>query len=345
MRSATISAPAPAGGSASRSSSPAVPSRGSVRRARVREDDGELLAAVAGAEVHAAARHGEEDLPHLAERLVADLVPELVVEHLEVVQVEHQQRERGAVAVGPAALLPQPLLEVAVVVEAGETVADGLLLGAPVQALVLERRRRQVGEHLQRLALARREAAAPLGLHHQHALDPVLDGQRDGQSGAFGGDGLRGLAAGERLLRELAGHSAPGTARRPREGRRRRAATRRRGDVAGEEPSGALLQRRHDGAPVEGRGEAAADVEELEQPLALLPLQAEEARVVDGRAAGLGQRLEQLQLVRGEAALFFRRRQAQDALGGSTRPQRQAEAGLLSPFLHGPAPVVGEPGV
>ena len=171
----------------------------------MRQDHRELFAAVSRGQVDAAARHGEEDLTHLAQRLVADLVSELVVERLELVEVEHEQRERRAVAMRTPALLKEPLLEVTVVVQAREPVADGLLLGAPVQPLVLERRRRLVGQHLQRLALGRREAAVAVGLDDDGALRPVLDGERDGQARAVGGDTLGRPAGGERLQRELAG--------------------------------------------------------------------------------------------------------------------------------------------
>ena len=117
---------------------------------RARQDHHELLAAVAGDEVAGAgvlAQHGGD----LLQRLVAVRVPEAVVDGLEEVEVHHEQREGEAVAGGALRLDGQGLLEVPVVVEAGQAVGHGAppqLLGRP---RVLERARRDVGEHLQQL--------------------------------------------------------------------------------------------------------------------------------------------------------------------------------------------------
>src|SRR5438874_1491285 len=84
-----------------------------------REQDDELLPAVARNDV---------DLPdlladavgNLDEYGVADLMPVLVVDLLEMVEVEHQQRQRPMEPRGAVDLSGQRLLEEAVVAEAGE---------------------------------------------------------------------------------------------------------------------------------------------------------------------------------------------------------------------------------
>ena len=62
--------------------------------------------------------------PDAAQQLVAGLVAVAVVELLEVVEVEHEQRELAAVAVDLGDLVVQVVDEGAVVVEAGEAVGE-----------------------------------------------------------------------------------------------------------------------------------------------------------------------------------------------------------------------------
>ena len=73
--------------------------RGVLRRLHVVEQDGELVAAVAGEGV-ALAQAGLEALAHLDEKLVADLVPEAVVDRLEAIEVHEEDGE--AVPLAPS---------------------------------------------------------------------------------------------------------------------------------------------------------------------------------------------------------------------------------------------------
>ena len=115
----------------------------------VGQHDGELLAAVARGDVDAGADVRAEDAADLSEHEVARRVPEAVVEVLEVVDVDHEQRQRQAVALGAGDLLVEALVEVAVVVEPREAVGDGLPLERAVQRGVGQRRGGLTGEDLQ----------------------------------------------------------------------------------------------------------------------------------------------------------------------------------------------------
>ena len=110
----------------------------------VRQDDRELVAAVARADV--AGSQGRSDLlGGPGQDAVAEQVAERVVHELEVVEVDHQQGQRRLRALSPDDLLAQPLVQVAVVEEAGQLVAVGEVPGILVVAGVLERHRGLVG--------------------------------------------------------------------------------------------------------------------------------------------------------------------------------------------------------
>src|SRR5262245_43024571 len=91
---------------------------------RVDEQDGELVAAVAGDDGEAAGV-GDDELGRLAQRVVAGAMSELVVDDLEVVEVEEHQGQRLAEARLPAGLLLDAHAEVAPVVDAGERILEG----------------------------------------------------------------------------------------------------------------------------------------------------------------------------------------------------------------------------
>src|ERR1051326_7125931 len=117
---------------------------------RVREDDRELVAAEAGEEVgraqrlaHGAAELGEDD--------VADGVAERIVDLLEVVDVEHQERERQRVDAGALDLLRQLPAEVALVPDAGEVVGVGEVLDLLARGEVAEEHCHLRGEDLEEL--------------------------------------------------------------------------------------------------------------------------------------------------------------------------------------------------
>ena len=148
MRSATSSAPWRCPGAGGASASPAFASfagqvhlhlrlRDSHHR-RVGKDDGELVSAVAGRDIELGAKLRAEHSGHLPQDGVAGQVPVTIVEGLEVIKVDHQQRHRRAVPPGPGDLLLKPLVVVAVVEQARETVGDRLVLHAPVEARVLD---------------------------------------------------------------------------------------------------------------------------------------------------------------------------------------------------------------
>ena len=150
---------------------------GLVQR-RPRQDHRELLAAVAG-EVVRLARAAAQHVGDRAQHVVALLVADGVVDRLEVVEVHHQQAEVLAVAPGAADLRLERLVEVPVVVDAGEAVADGLPLHRLVGARVLDGDGRQVGEQHDRLEVLAREGAAPEAVEAEHAGDLAEHAQRD----------------------------------------------------------------------------------------------------------------------------------------------------------------------
>jgi hypothetical protein len=104
-------------------------------QARLGQQDRELLAAITRQQVGLADR-AQEDVGELAEDRVPALMPMGVVDGLEVVQVEKDQRKIRPVALGPLVLLFQPLIEVTVVVELGQVVG----VGERGQPLVVDRR-------------------------------------------------------------------------------------------------------------------------------------------------------------------------------------------------------------
>ena len=121
-------------------------------RAR-REDHGELLAADAADGVRAARPSSRSTSARSLEHLVALAVPADVVDALEVVDVEHQQRDRVVRTAGAVELGAQALVEVAVVVEAGQRVGVREMLEARADLRVVERERGGVAEPARQLEL------------------------------------------------------------------------------------------------------------------------------------------------------------------------------------------------
>ena len=85
-------------------------------------------------------------------------VPVHVVDALEVVDVEHQDGDRVVCPARAVQLGAEALVEVAVVVEAGERVGLRLELEDGAHLRVVERERRRVAEALGQLELLLREA-------------------------------------------------------------------------------------------------------------------------------------------------------------------------------------------
>ena len=109
-----------------------------LRRVGVGQDHGELVAAIACGHVRRAEGRADQ-LGGPREHTVAEEVAERVVDELEVVKVEHQHAQRSLAALRPHDLLAHPLVQVAVVEEAGERITVGSFAGVLVQPRVLER--------------------------------------------------------------------------------------------------------------------------------------------------------------------------------------------------------------
>ena len=127
----------------------------------MREQHGELLAAVAGERVRGP-QHRPPGGGGRGQQLVAGLVAVVVVEGLEAVEVEHRQAQVPAVAARPRDLALEVLVPHAPVRQAGQRVGarGGLQLGEQVGAL--DRDRRLGGEQPQQPALALGQRGATL---------------------------------------------------------------------------------------------------------------------------------------------------------------------------------------
>src|SRR5687768_14106889 len=85
-----------------------------ILRAAAGHDDGELLAAEAGTEIKLPNR-ALQDVANTADDEVAGQMAEPVVNALEVVDVDHEQRHRGVLAAGSIELLLEAFVKVAAV--------------------------------------------------------------------------------------------------------------------------------------------------------------------------------------------------------------------------------------
>ena len=116
----------------------------------------------------------------VAQHLVAGAVAVDVVDALEVVDVEHQHRDRVVRAARARELGAQALVEVAVVVEAGERVGLRLVLEPRADLRVVERERGRVAEALRELELVVVEGRVLAeAVDVERALDDVAGDQRD----------------------------------------------------------------------------------------------------------------------------------------------------------------------
>ena len=110
-----------------------------------RQQQRQLLAADAAGQVvraHEAAQLARHGLQHF----VAGLVPEGVVERLEVIDVEQRQGQVVAGALGARDLAAQRVVEVAAVVQAGQPVAHRLLAQRHPQVQVGQRQAQRIGD-------------------------------------------------------------------------------------------------------------------------------------------------------------------------------------------------------
>ena len=161
-------------------------SASTLRRGAVglRQDHHELVAAVARGDVGVAHRGADQEAD-LAQRAAAAQVAVGVVDRLEAVEVDEQQRQRAAVAVDQLQLAVERLVEVAEVVERRDLVGDRHLARLLQQAHVLEGERHGVGQRLQPRERARRRR--PLGLRaaeREHADRVLARAQRQQHVGA-----------------------------------------------------------------------------------------------------------------------------------------------------------------
>ncbi len=147
------------------------------------DDDGELLAADPADDVRRAHR-GAQVVRQARQHLVAGAVAVDVVDLLEVVDVDHHERHRLVDGRAARQLAPQPLVEVAVVVEPRERVGLGLVLELRAPVCVVERERGRIAEALRQLELLLAEGrvlADPVDVERslqQAARDERDDDQR-----------------------------------------------------------------------------------------------------------------------------------------------------------------------
>ena len=153
-----------------------------VRGLRVGQDDGELVAADAEGAV-AVAQGVADAVGHADEEAVAGGMAFAVVDDLEVVEVDEQQRDRHLVASVELQLAVQLLLEGAMVAEAGETVVQRVLAGLAVEHLELRLRPGQVVEGLQEASGRRRRRRAGRGGRSPRAQPRAGSSRASGTTG------------------------------------------------------------------------------------------------------------------------------------------------------------------
>ena len=110
-----------------------------VLERRLGQDHRELVAADAAGDV-GRADDVADAVGRLGQDAVAGEVADAVVDRLEVVEVEDDERQAAAVALGAGDLAGERLVEVAAVVQAGERVEIGELAGLAKAPGVVDRR-------------------------------------------------------------------------------------------------------------------------------------------------------------------------------------------------------------
>ena len=174
----------------------------------VAQHDGELVAAEAGDDVglaHALAQRAADG----ADDLVAGLVAARVVDVLEAVEVEQEQRAAAAVAGGVADELGQLLVEAAAVEQVGQRVVVGQVLELGLEALALRDVADDRGQHGALVGLQRADGDVDRELGAVLALAPQLEAHAERdlrvarlalQHGGEAGADQRARALGEQLL-------------------------------------------------------------------------------------------------------------------------------------------------
>ena len=153
-------------------------------RAGHREQDGELLAAMARDRVVGAGR-ASEHVGDAAQHVVAGRVAKGVVVRLEPVHVQHHQRERRPLAGGQGEVRLQRLEEAAAVLQSGQLVGRGQLAQSgvlPLQILLHGEQAAgdlQAGDQLPRIERLGQEIVDPGGQRLQALLAPAPAGEQD----------------------------------------------------------------------------------------------------------------------------------------------------------------------
>ena len=111
----------------------------------IREQHDQLFAAIAARDI-ARANGADDRGGDLAQDRVAKGVALLVVEALEMVEIDHHDRQRAFAALGEADVAIEHVLHVAAVVEPGERVAQGLGAQLLAQRDIGEGERHGVGQ-------------------------------------------------------------------------------------------------------------------------------------------------------------------------------------------------------
>jgi hypothetical protein len=124
-----------------------------------------------------------EGARHRPQHLVAGGVAACVVHLLEVVEIDQEQREAAAVAIGGRKLALELLAEPAAVGDTGQIVGGGEIGEPLVRAGVVDRERRQVGELTSDLRLVGREAPLARSVEAEDADQRPLEQDRHAEDG------------------------------------------------------------------------------------------------------------------------------------------------------------------
>ena len=104
---------------------------------RCGQDHGKLLAAVTGDQIARAKHHFLEHLGNLLQAVVAGLMPVGIVEALEVIDIDHQQRQGTQVATLALPLVAQFFVKAAAVGDSRQSVAGGQLFKRGLRPAVI----------------------------------------------------------------------------------------------------------------------------------------------------------------------------------------------------------------
>src|SRR5918996_1041788 len=177
---------------------------GGTRRARLRQDADKLFASIPSERVNFA-ESLVNPLSELDQDRVAALVPERVVDVLELVEVEHEHAELALESHGRRENLTELHLEVTTVPHPREAVRQREALCVLVQHHVLDRDASLLGEEDYGLAVTMRERS-PAPVHRQHAGHTILGVERSGDDVRIGGFTMGSPQAGGSVRRH--GHGA-----------------------------------------------------------------------------------------------------------------------------------------